>query len=118
MPLYDYACHNCKQIVEVFHRMDDYCVPKCLECNNDMEKLISAVFTKRPDATWVQDLNGFVNDLEMVNQGRMKKVETREDAKDYINHLYKDPHPEPKHKHEEAANKRVGELRKRYLDRF
>lgn len=118
MPLYDYACHECKIIEEKYHKIDDEGPFNCELCGIPMVKLISAVFTKRPDATWVQDINGFVNDLEMVNQGRMKRVETREDARSYINHLYRDPHPEPKYKHEEAANKRVAAKRKEYLERF
>jgi putative FmdB family regulatory protein len=118
MPLYEYACHKCKQIVDVYHKMADEGPFNCESCGLPMDKLISAVFTKRPDANWVGDINGFVNDLEMVNQGRMKKVETREDARAYIEHLYKDPYSEPEHKHQEAANRRVGALRQRYLERF
>ena len=119
MPLYDYACRNCDNVIELFHsmsidRLDIYCVA----CKGEMVKLLNTGAPKRPDAPWVKCINGFVNDLEMVNSGRMKKVETREDARSYINHLYKDPYKEPKNKHEADANKRVGALRQRYLERF
>jgi len=63
------------------------------------------VYCRRNDAEWVRDLNGIVNDHEMAMTGRMRKVETRDDYVDYVNHLYSDPHP------------RVQKLREEYLDR-
>jgi hypothetical protein len=71
-----------------------------------MQKLLTTGLYKRPDATWVKDINGVINDLEFVQKGRQEYIETRGQARKAINHVYSDPHP------------RVQELRKRYLERY
>jgi len=118
MPLYDYACHSCKQIREVFHRISDDGPFDCPSCKWPMEKLISPVFTKRPDAEWIRDMNGIVNDLERVHRGKEEYIETRDQMVRKIDEMYADPYPEPKYEHEIAANKRVATYRTRYKERF
>jgi putative FmdB family regulatory protein len=108
MPLYDYGCHKCGYIVEKFHKMAESPEFYCPDCHDiPLEKLMSTGFFKRPDATWIKDVNGFgLNDLEYVHQGRQEYIETREQARKAINRVYSDPHPN------------VQKLRKRYLERF
>jgi len=118
MPLYEYACHTCEKIVDVFHKMDDDSAFTCDECGGVMERLISAVFTKRPDADWIRGMNGIVNDLEMVNQGKEERIETREQMVRRVEEMYAEPYPEAEFEWQKAANKRVGELRTRYKERF
>lgn len=118
MPLYEYVCHKCEVIEEVYHRIDDETKWTCEGCGGDLDRLISAVFSKKSDPDFVSDINGIVNDLEMVNSGKEERIETREQAVRKIQELYADPYRTPKDDHEVAANKRVGELRTRYTERF
>lgn len=41
MPIYEFACEEDKLIVEEFQSFDDD-APKCPECGNEMERIISA----------------------------------------------------------------------------
>lgn len=119
MPLYDYGCHKCDYVVEKFHKMAEAPTFYCPDCHDiPLKKLLSDGFVKRPDAHWVKDVNGFINDLEHVRQGRVKEITTREDARGEIRRLYADPYPRPQNKKEVEANKRVGLLRTRYLERY
>jgi putative FmdB family regulatory protein len=106
MPLYDYGCPECGNEIEVFHKMDERVRQVCIDCNVPMQKLLSTGFIKRPDAGWVKDINGTINDLGEAKAGRQEYIETREQARKHINKVYSDPHP------------RVQELRKRYLERY
>ena len=119
MPLYDYKCHKCDFVVEKFHMMDDSPKFYCPDCHDiPLVKLMSFGGLKRPDAPWIRDINGYINDLEFVNKGREERIETREQARKKIKELYATPYPRAKDDSEVAANKRVGELRQRYLERF
>lgn len=105
MPLYDFRCNTCGLIFESFAAIDSRNSLKCKRCGAACTCLMSPVYCRRNDAGWVRDLNGIVNDHEMAMTGQMRKVETRDDYVDYVNHLYSDPHP------------RVQKLREEYLDR-
>jgi putative FmdB family regulatory protein len=106
MPLYDYGCPECGNEVEVFHKISESVRQMCVNCRVPMQKLLTTGMVKRPDASWVKDINGTINDLEEAQKGRQEYIETREQARKHINHAYRDPHP------------KVQELRKRYLERF
>lgn len=118
MPLYEYACHDCEAIAEVFHKMDDLSEWPCHLCGKSMEKLISAVALKRPDAPWLRDMNGIVNDLERVNEGKEERIETREQMVRKIEEMYAEPHPEPVYEWQKQENKRMANYRTRYKERF
>lgn len=118
MPLYDYACHACKQIREVFHKINEEGPFDCPNCKWPMEKLISAVALKRPDAPWLRDMNGIVNDLERVNEGKEERIETREQMVRKIEEMYAEPHPEPVYEWQKQENKRMANYRTRYKERF
>jgi hypothetical protein len=59
-----------------------------------------------------------MNDLAEVRRGRQERITTREQARAKIRHDYRDPHPRPQNDNQVAANKRVGTLRQRYLERY
>jgi putative FmdB family regulatory protein len=120
MALYDYRCDDCEIEQEVTHRMDEEPHIECTTCKGGMRKIISggAGCYKRSDAPWIKCVNGFMNDLEHVQQGRVEEITTREQARAQIKRLYADPYPRPRNSNEEAANKRVGLLRQRYTERF
>ena len=105
MPLYDLRCNTCGLQFEAMTTIDNRNGVKCSRCGAPCTCLMSQVFVARSDSPWYGTLNGIVNDLEMAETGRMRKVETKGDYVDYINHLYSDPEPA------------VQKLRVEYLDR-
>ena len=106
MPLYDYGCTECDNVVEVFHRIDELVRFMCTTCRVPMQKLMTIGGVKRPDASWIASINGTINDLADARTGKQEFIETREQARAAINKTYSDPHP------------RVQALRKRYLERY
>jgi putative FmdB family regulatory protein len=106
MPLYDYGCTECDNVMEVFHKMDDIVRHVCIDCKVPMQKLLTTGMVKRPDATWVADINGTINDLGEAQSGRQEYITTREQARDHIKKVYSDPHPN------------VQKLKTRYLERY
>lgn len=106
MPLYDYECTNCMVEVEMQTRIDEQ--PRCKVCMEPMRRLISMGHGayKRSDAPWIRTVNGYLNDKEFVENGRIEYIETREQARAHIERQYSDPDP------------KVQELKKEYLDRF
>lgn len=119
MPLYDYGCRKCDYVTEVVHKMAETYEESCPECGADMYKHMSDGFVKRQDAKWIEECaNGAMNDLTRVREGKEENITTREQARKQIKQLYADPYPRPKNDSEMAANKRVGLLRTRYLERY
>jgi putative FmdB family regulatory protein len=119
MPLYDYGCKECDNVIEVFHKMDEQYRSMCVECKSPMQKLLSDGYVKRPDSPWIEECaNGAMNDLTRVREGKEENITTREQARAQINRLYAEPYRRPKNDSEVAANKRVGLLRQRYLERY
>jgi putative FmdB family regulatory protein len=106
MPLYDYACQKCDNVFEVFHKMDEEWRYSCPRCESSVRKLLNTGAVKRPDASWITQINGTINDLSEAQSGKQEYITTREQARNHIKQVYSDPHP------------RVQELRKRYLERY
>lgn len=42
MPIYEYECNHCKEIFEIFHKIDEDCKVACPKCLGPARKLISA----------------------------------------------------------------------------
>jgi putative FmdB family regulatory protein len=119
MPLYDYGCRNCDAVIEVFHKMAEKVRTMCVNCRLPMQKNMSDGFVKRPDSPWIDECaNGAMNDLTEVQRGRQPRIKTREQARAKIRHDYREPYPRARNDSEVAANKRVGTLRTRYLERY
>jgi putative FmdB family regulatory protein len=119
MPLYDYGCKDCDNVIEVFHKMNETYASICIDCRTPMTKLLSDGFVKRQDSPWIEECaNGAMNDLTRVREGKEELITTREQARAKIKHEYRDPYPRPQNDGEVAANKRVGTLRQRYLERY
>lgn len=118
MPLYDYGCNECDNVIEVFHKMDEKIRTMCMVCKVPMQKLLNTGAPRVSDAGWIKCVNGYMNDLEHVRTGRSPEITTREQARAQIKRLYADPYPRPRNDSEVAANKRVGTLRQRYTERF
>ena len=71
MPIYEYECKRCKEIFEIFHKIDEDCKVVCPKCLGPAKKLISAT-------NFVLKGSGFyVNDYPSKSQQDRKKKETK-----------------------------------------
>lgn len=69
MPIYEYECRRCKEIFEIFHKIDDACKVACPKCLGPAKKLISAT-------NFVLKGSGFyVNDYPSKSRQDGKKTE-------------------------------------------
>src|SRR5512139_2056890 len=69
MPIYEYECRRCKEIFEIFHKIDDACKVACPKCLGPVRKLISAT-------NFVLKGSGFyVNDYPSESRKEGKKKE-------------------------------------------
>lgn len=105
MPLYDVKCTHCGIEEEAVSSIAERENITCTLCGSETKILMTTGAIKREEASWYKDLDGVLNDKEYSAKGKMRKIETRSDYRDYVNHLYRDKHP------------KVQELRKRYLAR-
>ena len=76
MPLYEFGCEECGQVVEALQKYDDP-APGCEQCSTDMKRLISRTsFTLKGDG-WARDSYGKYDITYGTNGGGrgMKKSE-------------------------------------------
>jgi putative FmdB family regulatory protein len=52
MPIYEYKCKSCGNVVEVIQRFDDKPLRKCRECSGRLEKLISRTSFQLKGGGW------------------------------------------------------------------
>ena len=70
MPIYEYECNQCKEVFEIFHKIDEDCKVACPKCLGPARKLISAT-------NFVLKGSGFyVNDYPSDSRREGKKRET------------------------------------------
>ena len=56
MPIYEYQCNQCKEIFEIFHKIDEDCKVACPKCLGPARKLISATnFVLKGSGFYVND---------------------------------------------------------------
>ena len=56
MPIYEYECNQCKEIFEIFHKIDEECKVACPKCLGPARKLISATnFILKGSGFYVND---------------------------------------------------------------
>jgi putative FmdB family regulatory protein len=56
MPIYEYECSKCKEIFEIFHKIDEECKVACPKCLGPARKLISATnFVLKGSGFYVND---------------------------------------------------------------
>jgi putative FmdB family regulatory protein len=69
MPVYEYECKQCKEIFEIFHKIDEDCKVACPKCLGPARKLISAT-------NFILKGSGFyVNDYPSKHRREGKKSE-------------------------------------------
>jgi putative FmdB family regulatory protein len=77
MPVYEYECNQCKEIFEIFHKIDEDCRVACPKCLGPARKLISAT-------NFILKGSGFyVNDYPSKHrqEGKKSEKEGSEDKK-------------------------------------
>ena len=56
MPIYEYECNQCKELFEIFHKIDEDCKVACPKCLGPAKKLISATnFVLKGSGFYVND---------------------------------------------------------------
>jgi putative FmdB family regulatory protein len=56
MPIYEYECGRCKEVFEIFHKIDEECEVACPKCLGPAKKLISATnFILKGSGFYVND---------------------------------------------------------------
>jgi putative FmdB family regulatory protein len=56
MPIYEYESNKCKEIFEIFHKIDEECKVACPKCLGPARKLISATnFVLKGSGFYVND---------------------------------------------------------------
>lgn len=75
MPIYEYQCKKCKEVFEIFHKIDEECNAACPKCLGPAKKLISAT-------NFILKGSGFyVNDYPSKHRQEGKKTEKKEPEK-------------------------------------
>jgi len=55
-PIYEYECNQCKEVFEIFHKIDEDCKVACPKCLGPARKLISATnFVLKGSGFYVND---------------------------------------------------------------
>ena len=52
MPIYEFECRKCKNLLEVFQKMNDKPPVKCEKCGGRLEKLVSASAIQFKGSGW------------------------------------------------------------------
>jgi putative FmdB family regulatory protein len=88
MPIYEYECKRCKEVFEIFHKMDEECNIACPKCLGKARKLISATnFVLKGSGFYVNDYpsesrrEGKKEDKEGTDSGASKKSEEKKPEK-------------------------------------
>ena len=77
MPIYEYECKQCKEVFEIFHKIDEDCKVACPKCLGPARKLISATnFVLKGSGFYVNDYPS-----KSRNQGKKTEKEGPETAK-------------------------------------
>ncbi len=75
MPIYEYQCHQCNEVFEIFHKIDEDYNVVCPKCLGPAKKLISA-------PNFILKGSGFyVNDYPSKSRREASKSEKRESEK-------------------------------------
>ena len=75
MPLYEYACSNCGQTLEIIQKFSDDPLTQCPKCNDSLEKVLSAPAVHFKGSGW------YVTDYGGKNSGENEAKETSNSSK-------------------------------------
>ncbi|RPI24303.1 MAG: zinc ribbon domain-containing protein [Acidobacteria bacterium] len=73
MPLYEYRCQSCGQLIEVIQKFSDAPLETCQKCNGKLERLLSAAAIQFKGTGW------YITDYARKNgkNGSSHKEETK-----------------------------------------
>ena len=84
MPIYEYECNQCKEVFEIFHKIDEDCKVACPKCLGPAKKLISATnFVLKGSGFYVNDYpsksrqDGKKSEKESVDSKPAEKTEEK-----------------------------------------
>lgn len=87
MPIYEYQCQQCRNIFEVFHKVEEQINPACPRCFGQARRIISA-------SNFILKGSGFyVNDYPSESRKKSDKAE-KETAKPAGETSTSEPHKE------------------------
>ncbi len=69
MPIYEYECNRCKEVFEIFHKIDEDVKVACPKCLGPAKKLISAT------NFFLKGSGFYVNDYPSKSRQEAKKKE-------------------------------------------
>jgi putative FmdB family regulatory protein len=72
MPLYEYRCCECEEVVELLQRIDAEPLKKCLKCGGSVEKLVSTTSFQLKGSGW------YVTDYK--KNDKKKKTSSNKDS--------------------------------------
>ena len=88
MPIYEYECNQCKEVFEIFHKIDEDCKVACPKCLGPARKLISATnFVLKGSGFYVNDYpsktrqDGKKSEKEGVDSKPAEKTEEKRTEK-------------------------------------
>jgi putative FmdB family regulatory protein len=88
MPIYEYECERCKEVFEIFHKIDEECKVACPKCLGPAKKLISATnFILKGSGFYVNDYpsksrqQGGETDKDATAKGSTEKPEKSEEKR-------------------------------------
>jgi len=88
MPIYEYECNQCKEVFEIFHKIDEDCKVACPKCLGPARKLISATnFVLKGSGFYVNDYpsktrqDGKKSEKESVDSKSSEKTEEKRKEK-------------------------------------
>lgn len=76
MPIYEYECRKCKAHTEVFQKINDQPLTKCVKCKGRLDKLVSASAVHFKGTGWyVTDYGGKGKQTEAVEEKKSTSPE-------------------------------------------
>jgi putative FmdB family regulatory protein len=88
MPIYEYQCKQCREVFEIFHKIDEDVKVACPRCLNPAKKLISATnFILKGSGFYVNDYpsksrkEGKSSEKEGADKGTGEKKEEKRPEK-------------------------------------
>ena len=83
MPLYEYQCQSCGQLLEVIQKFSDAPLTECSECQGKLERLLSAPAIQFKGSGWyvtdyARNSNAGTKDADGEKGGKAESKESKE----------------------------------------
>ena len=82
MPLYEYRCESCHNLIEVLQKFSDAPLTTCAKCGGSLERLISTVGLHfKGTGFYLTDYGRAGSDARSGNGEKSEKTETKRESK-------------------------------------